>query len=100
MAEENTFQLSGVGGLANRVVGPAVASTTTIAPAYLVNPLTGTTTVATISLPHTAFNGILILIPDSQIVLAGGNIATTTTLTTSVPALLAYVPSAAKWYVK
>lgn len=101
MAVENIFQLSGVGGKANSVEGPPIAASTTLAPTHMMHRITGATAITTISLPHASFNGILILIPAAANVLGtAGNIATTTTLATSVPAVLIYSTSAGKWYVK
>lgn len=52
-------------GYVHQKVGANVASATTIAPTGQVFHVTGTTAIATISLPFTGFKGTIILIPDA-----------------------------------
>ena len=57
-------QLAVVGSQLNNVVGPPIASTTTISPTYQVHHVTGTVAIATINPPYTGFQGTIQLIPD------------------------------------
>jgi hypothetical protein len=57
------------------LVGPILASTTTLVPTNPVHHVSGTNTITDITLPWTGFRGRIVLIPDGAFVLNTGGTA-------------------------
>lgn len=81
-------------------VGADVASASTIAPTGQSFRLTGTTTVNTISLPWTGFQGTLNIIPTGLVTFGtSGNIIATMAAVPNVAITATYVNAVSKWYL-
>jgi hypothetical protein len=87
-------------GFISSVTGTSVASATTIAPTGLVTPVTGTTSIATISLPYTGFSGTIELaaIDGTFSTTTAGNIVSVATVTIGTKKSFSYIPATSKWY--
>jgi hypothetical protein len=97
---ENNFEFTPPGGFQWDLVGPKITAAATIAPSKMIHHVTGTTTVTTITVPHTGFAGPLYLIADS--VFAWNSTANivadpTTTLVAGHAYGFIYDARAAKW---
>lgn len=80
MSTEQTQTLSLIGGQLNNVVGPILASATTIAPTCRIHHVSATVAIATITPPYTGFQGSIVLIPDAAFTtVTTGNIALAST---------------------
>jgi hypothetical protein len=84
------------------VAGADITSATTITPVAQHFRITGTTTIQTINLPWTGFEGCLTIIPTGALPFnTAGNIAANLTATANVPVQACYVAGAVnKWYLK
>lgn len=99
MPLENTYSLSGVGGLQNQVVGPDIASAATIAPTYYAHRVSGTTAIVNITVPHSQFEGTIVLIPTAVFTMTNaGNIAIAVTAVVSKTLYMTYSRATGKWY--
>lgn len=65
---ENSYEFTPPGGLQWDLVGPKITAAATIAPTRMIHHVTGTTTITTITPPHTGFAGPIYLIADSVMV--------------------------------
>lgn len=100
---DNTFaklQVTGnltVTGYLGETLGGVVASAPTIAPTGAIFHVTGTTPIATISLPYTGFVGTITIIPDGIFTTTtAGNIALASTMVVGKANSMTY--DGAKWY--
>lgn len=81
-------------------VGADVASASTIAPTGQSFRLTGTTTVNTISLPWTGYEGTLQIIPTGLATFGtSGNIVAAMAAVPNVPITATYIAAVSKWYL-
>src|SRR5687767_960191 len=81
------------------VVGPDIASATTIAPTYGVHRVTGTTAVVNITVPSADFQGWITLLPTALWTwTAAGNIVVAGSAVVGKALDLFYNPITAKWY--
>jgi len=89
-----------VGTIPQRIVGPNIASATTIAPTYRIHHVTGTTAIVNITIPWEGFAGSVTLIADAIWTwTAAGNIAVLGTVTAANGAVIfTYDPATVKWY--
>jgi hypothetical protein len=87
-------------GSVSKVAEKTIASTTTISPNTDVTYVTGTEAIATITPPHGAQVGqILILIPDAAFTcVTTGNIALAVTAVAKVPLIIVWNKARGKWY--
>jgi hypothetical protein len=88
-------------GFISSATGTSVASGTTIALTGRVTPITGSSAIATISLPYTGFQGAIDLIPSDASTFTtttAGNIAIPSTAVTGRALRMTYVPATNKWY--
>lgn len=82
-----------------KTLGTAIASATTIAPVAGITHITGTTPIATITVPAGFVSGTIILIPDGIFTTTtAGNIALASTAVVSKALSMTYDATAAKWY--
>ncbi len=80
-------------------LGTAIASATTIAPVAGITHITGTTAIATITVPANFGTGQIVLIPDGIFTTTtAGNIALASTAVVSKALIMTYDSTAAKWY--
>jgi len=88
------------GAVYGKIIGPAIASATTVAPTALIHHVTGTTAIVNITPPDTAFSGLVIFIADGIWTwTAAGNIAVLGTVTAALKVVIfVYDPATAKWY--
>lgn len=91
------------GGAFNPVVGPTIASTSTIAPTFGITPVSGTKPILTITPPYTDFAGQLIFLPTgawttATTTKAADNIMIAFTATANVPVVAVYDGSF--WYLQ
>ena len=97
-------QYSTLGTLLNGIVGPDIASATTLAtvPTHLIHRITGTTATATIPVPTNVagFAGLVVFVTSGIWTwTAAGNIAAAGTVTTAGSAvLMVWNPVTAKWH--
>jgi hypothetical protein len=90
-------KLAGIGSQLNGVVGPPITSTSTIAPLYGFQHVTGTAAIATITPPYPDFQGDICFIPDGAFTtVTTGNIAVASTAVVSKALYMTYDGS--KWY--
>lgn len=87
------------GGPNNRVVGDVIASAATIAPEYLITPISGTVAVVTITLPYDGFAGVIYLRPTGIFTwTTAGNIGLAGTAVVGKMLAMTYDSVAGKWY--
>jgi hypothetical protein len=97
MAVEEQSKLAGIGSTLNGIVGPALASATTIAPTSSIHHVTGTTAIVNITPPYPGFQGTITLIPDGVLTTTiAGNLGLATT--TVIGKALEMVFDGLKWY--
>ena len=79
--------------------GANVASATTITPTGEIFHVTGTTAIATINVPYSAFNGSITIIPDGIFTwTTAGNIALAGTAVVGKALIMTYDATTSKWY--
>lgn len=89
-----------LGSINGGLIGPTIASATTIAPTKPIHHVSGTTAIVNITPPDPNFSGVLILIADGIWTwTAAGNIAVLGTVTAALGTVIfTYDPQTAKWY--
>lgn len=89
-----------VGNEHNQIVGPDLASATTIAPTHSIHVVIGTTAIVNITLPWVGFAGEITLVAAAIWTwTAAGNIAVAGTTTAAGRSIrFVYVPATGKWY--
>ena len=90
-----------IGAIKTLQAGPTIASATTIAPTKLITFISGTTTVQTITPPHSilATGGEITLIPTGIFATnTSGNIALASTAVVSKALKMTYDAGTGKWY--
>ena len=98
---ETPFDFSSPGGLLHDLVGPVITAAATVAPTKLIQHVTGTTAITTITPPWEGFAGPLYLVADSVFSwTGGGNIGAInpTTIVASHAYGFIYDEKANKWY--
>lgn len=101
MALNGRYGFSIAGSALGTMSGADVSSGTTITPTGQQFRVTGTTTVQSIALPFTGFEGTLIIIPDGSLPFGtSGNIAASLTASANVPVTATYLAETGKWYLK
>lgn len=97
MGVENQNQLASIGSQLNGIVGPVIASTTTIAPTYNIHHISGTAAIATITPPYIGFQGTIVFIPDAAFTtVTTGNILLASTGVLNKALEMTY--DGAKWF--
>jgi hypothetical protein len=91
------------GGALNPIVGPTIASTTSISPTYGIHPVSGTEVVKFINVPYADFKGQIVFLPTgawttSVTTGTSGNIAKAVTAVANVPVIAVY--DGTSWYLK
>lgn len=87
-------------GSANHaIVGPVIASATTVAPTHRIHIVSGTTAIVNITVPDAGFQGTIILLPTGIFTwTAAGNIALAGTAVVGKALHMTYNNVTAKWY--
>jgi hypothetical protein len=99
MPAEDTSKLADTGSLWNNIVGPTIASATTVTVTSRVHHVSGTAAIVTMNPPFPGFQGTVTLIADGLFTwTAAGNIFVAGTSTAGNGRALSFFYDGAKWY--